>query len=109
MSKRHYEKKSKYNKLALELRNSQRAGGTWTVHTLEVEIGARGANHSQSWPWMCKIMGFDSHTRDRLIHAVQDVVVHCSHMIFLCRFHKLWEARPLLDTYGWYGAAEASQ
>ena len=27
MSKRHYEKKSKYNKLALELMNPQRAGG----------------------------------------------------------------------------------
>ena len=41
MSKRHYEKKSKYNQLALELRNPPRAGGTWTVHPLEVEIGAR--------------------------------------------------------------------
>jgi hypothetical protein len=48
MSKRHYEKKSKYNKLALELRNPQRAGGAWTVHPLEVEIGARGAINPQS-------------------------------------------------------------
>ena len=56
MPKRHYEKKSKYNKLALELRNSQRAGGTWTVHPLEVEIGARGAINPQSWQYMCKIM-----------------------------------------------------
>ena len=109
MSKRHYEKKSKYNKLALELRNPQRAGGAWTVHPLEVEIGARGAINPQSWQWMCKIMGFDSNTRDRLTHAVQDAAVHCSHMIFLCRFHKVWETRPLLDTYGWYGAAEVSE
>ena len=48
-------------------------------------------------------------TRDRLTHAVQDAAVHCSHMIFLCRFHKVWETRPLLDTYGWYGAAEVSE
>ena len=109
MSKRHYEKKSKYNQLALELRNPQRAGGAWTVHPLEVEIGARGAINPQSWQWMCKIMGFDSNTRDRLTHAVQDAAVHCSHMIFLCRFHKVWETRPLLDTYGWYGAAEVSE
>ena len=80
-----------------------------SVHPLEVEIGARGAINPQSWQWMCKIMGFDSNTRDRLTHAVQDAAVHCSHMIFLCRFHKVWETRPLLDTYGWYGAAEASQ
>ena len=109
MSKRHYEKKSKYNQLALELRNPQRAGGAWTVHPLEVEIGARGAINPQSWQWMCKIMGFDSNTRDRLTHAVQDAAVHCSHMIFLCRFHKVWETRPLLDTYGWYGATEVSE
>ena len=109
MSKRHYEKKSKYNQLALELRNPQRAGGAWTVHPLEVEIGARGAINSQSWQWVCKIMGFDSSTRDRLTHSVQDAAVHCSHMIFLCSFHKVWETRPLLDTYGWYGAAEVSE
>ena len=60
MSKRHYEKKSKYNQLALELRNPQRAGGAWTVHPLEVEIGVQGAINPQSWQWMCKIMGFDS-------------------------------------------------
>ena len=35
--------------------------------------------------------------------------MHCSYMSFLCRFHKWWETRPLLDAYGWYGVAEASQ
>ena len=69
MSKHHYEKKSKYNQLALELRNPQRAGGAWIVHPLEVEIGARGAINPQSWQWMCKIMGFDSNTRDRLTQS----------------------------------------
>ena len=69
MSKRHYEKKSKYNQLALELRNPQRAGGAWTVHPLEVEIGARGAINLQSWQWMCKIMGFDSNIHDRSSHT----------------------------------------
>ena len=49
-----------------------------------------------------------SSTLDRLTHAVQDAAVHCSHRRFLCCFHKAWETRPLLDTYGWYGVAEAS-
>ena len=72
--KRHYAKKSKYNKLALELKNPHRAGGAWTVHPFEVEIGARGAINPQSWQWMCKTMGFGSNTFDRLTHAVQDVI-----------------------------------
>ena len=75
---------------------------------LEVEIDAQDYN-PQSWQWICKIMGFDSNARDCLTQAEQDAAVHCSHMIFLCRFHKLWENRPLLDTYGWYGVAESSQ
>ena len=66
MSKRHYEKKTRYNKLALELRKPQCAGGAWTVHPLEVEIGARGTINPQSWQRMCKIMGFETNIRDRL-------------------------------------------
>ena len=44
--------------------------------TLEVEIGAWGAMNPQSWQWMCKTMGFDSNTRDRLTYSVQDAAVH---------------------------------
>ena len=57
MSKRYNEQKSKCDKLArehvggwqlYELRNPQRAGGAWTVHSLEVEVGVRGAINPQS-------------------------------------------------------------
>ena len=109
MSKRHFEKKAKYNQLAIDLRNPKRAGGAWTVFPFEVEIGARGAINEQPWHYMCNKLGINSKARERLTHAVQDAAVHCSHRIFLCRFHKQWEPQPLLDTYMWYKTSEDSQ
>ena len=32
MSKRHFEKKKKYNQLAIDLRNPRRGGGAWSVY-----------------------------------------------------------------------------
>ena len=56
----------------------------------------KGREHTERLRNSCKIMDFD----DRFTHAVQDTAVQCNHMILLCRFHKLCETRPLLDTYG---------
>ena len=58
MSKRHFEKKNKYNQLALDLRNPHRVGGAWTVFPFEVEVGARGAINEQPWSYMCSKLGF---------------------------------------------------
>ena len=52
MSKRHFEKKNKYNQLALDLRNPHRVGGAWTVFPFEVEVGARGAINEQPWSYI---------------------------------------------------------
>ena len=101
MSKRHFEKKNKYNQLALDLRNPHRVGGAWTVFPFEVEVGARGAINEQPWSYMCSKLGFTFAARERLKWAVQDAAQHCSHLISLCRFHKKWEPRPLLNTYRW--------
>ena len=60
MSKRHFEKKDKYNQLAIDLRNPRRVGGAWTVYPFEVEVGARGAINEQPWSYMCSKLGFTS-------------------------------------------------
>jgi len=101
MSKRHFEKKNKYNQLAIDLRNPRRVGGAWTVYPFEVEVGARGAIYEQPWLYMCSKLGFTSAARQRLEWAVQDAALNCSHLIFLRRFHKKWEPQPLLNTYRW--------
>ena len=101
MSKRHFEKKNKYNQLAIDLRNPHRVGGAWSVYPFEVEIGARGVINPQPWTFMCSKLGISSAARERLKWAVQDAAQHTSHLIFLCRFHKKWEPRPLLRTYRW--------
>ena len=49
MSKRHFEKKNKYNQLALDLKNPHRVGGAWAVIPFEVEVGARGHICVASW------------------------------------------------------------
>ena len=101
MSKRHFEKKNKYNQLAIDLRNPRRVGGAWTVYPFEVEVGARGATNEQPWSYMYSMLGFDSNARERLKWAVEDAAQHCSHLIFLSRFHQKWEPRPLLSTFRW--------
>ena len=83
MSKRHFEKKNKYNQLAIDLRNPRRVGGAWTVYPFEVEVGARGATNEQPWSYMYNMLGFDSDARKRLKWAVEDATQHCSHLIFL--------------------------
>ena len=109
MSKRHFEKKAKYSPLATDLRNPKRAGGAWTVYPLEVEVSALGVVNEQPWSSMCNRLGLTKTARKQLTHAVQDAAVHCSHLIYLCRYHKVWEPRPLLDTYQWYSSTATSE
>ena len=104
MSKRHFEKKAKYSQLATDLRNPKRAGGAWTVYPFEVEVSALGVVNEQPWMSMCNRLGFSSAVRKQLTHAAQAAAVHCSHLIYLCRYHKVWEPRPLLDTYQWFSS-----
>jgi len=106
MSKRHFEKKSKYNQLKIDLRNSKYPSGAWTVYAFEEEVGARGAINEQPWHWMCKQLDLSPDARKRLTSSVQDAAIYCSHLIYLCRFHRIWDPRPLLNTYRW---AEDSQ
>ena len=101
MSKRHFEKKKKYNQLAIDLRNPRRVGGAWSVYPFEVEVGARGVVNEQPWMYMCSNLGFSSDARQRLKWAVNDAAQHCSHLIFMCRFHRKWEPQPLLKTHRW--------
>ena len=108
MSKRHFEKKTKYSQLATDLRNPKHDGGAWTVYPHQVEVSALGVVNEQPWMSMCDRLGFCSTTRKQLTHAAQAAAIHCSHLIYLCRYHKVWDPRPLLNTYGWYSGAASS-
>ena len=80
------------------MRNGNYVGGLkWNVIPLYVEIGARGAIHEHSWSWMCHRLGIWGKARQRLRTAVQDTAIYCSHFIFINRFLKIWERKPLLD------------
>ena len=73
-----------------------RIGAVWVVTPLYVEIGARGAIHEHSWSWMCRRLGIWGKARQRLRTAVQDTAICCSHFLFINRFQKIWERKPLL-------------
>ena len=109
MQTRHFEKKAKYNQLAMDLRNPKCDGGAWTVYPLEVEVSALGQINEQPWMSMCKRLDFSSATQKQLTHAVAEAPLKCSHMIYLCRYCKVWEPQPLLDTYKWYSGTTNSE
>ena len=98
LTKKHFEKMDKYNKLAIDLREGKHHGVKWTVVPLCVEVGARGAINEQPWNWMCKRLGFSKCSKRRLTQGVQDAAVACSYYIFLCRFLRTWEPQALVDT-----------
>ena len=98
LTKKHFEKMDKYNKLAIGLREGKHHGVKWTVVPLFVEVGARGAINEQPWNWMCKRLGFSKCSKRRLTQAVQDAAEACSYYIFLCRFLRTCEPHSLVDT-----------
>merc|ERR1711924_324836 len=100
---RHVYKINRSNQLAIDLREGKYFGVKWTVLPFYVEIGARGAVHEldckMAYDRMCRKLGFTGKARIRLEKAVQMAVVHASHFIFLCHFHKKWDPQRLLDTW----------
>ena len=86
----------KYNQLAIDLR----AKG-WEVHPLCVEVGARGFIFAESWLDMVKAFDLSRAENMRLKEAVQLTALHCSHAIFIHRFRREWEPKPLLDVSQW--------
>ena len=97
MELRHFEKKERYAKLAMDIR----AKG-WTVHPLEVEVGCRGYIASQGFVSMCKLFEFTKAEQDKLKNRCKETAQHCSHAIFTQRFQRVWEPKPLLDVGKWH-------
>ena len=104
-TKRHFEKKAKYNQLAIDLRNGKHHDVKWTVYPFDVEVGARGAINEQPWVGMCRKLGFSAKERRELTEAAQVTAICCSFTIFVHRFRK-WEHRFPLSAFNW---SEASQ
>ena len=98
LTKKHFKKMDKYNKLGNDLREGKHHGVKWTVVPLCVEVGARGAINEQPCNSMSKNLGFSKCSKRRLPQGVHDAAVACSYYIFLCRFLRTWEPHALVDT-----------
>ena len=96
MQKRHFDKCQKYNQLEINLR----AKG-WKVYPLCIEVGARGCIFAESWRDMVTMLDMNRAAKKELREAVQLTALHCSHAIFVHRFRREWEPKPLLDVYKW--------
>ena len=93
MEKWHFEKHNKYNKVAIQARDSG-----WTVHPLCVEVGARGyVNHK--WRHMCKTLDMTNRESKQLQTRVSQTARRCSYFLYLSRKNEVWVQRPLLDGY----------
>ena len=65
------------------------------VHALCVEVRCRG-HVSQSFDWMCKVLGLSKDKRTELTYEVEEPALHCSHATVAARYEKEWIPKPLL-------------
>ena len=91
----HTTKRSKYNQLKIDCEDRG-----WKVHPLYVEVGCRG-HVSQSFHYMCKVLGFMKGEVADLKYTVERTALLCSHAIFVFRHRREWEPRALLDVSEW--------
>jgi len=89
----HVKKAEKYNQLKCDIE----AKG-WKVHDLYVEIGARGHVHRPYYS-LCSVLGFTKAESRELKQVVEQVAKLCSHAIFVARYQRVWQERPLLDLF----------
>ena len=93
MTRWHFRKHDKYNKLARTVRDNR-----WTAHPLCVEVGARGFT-SNTWHHMVKTLGKKRSTSRKLRSRVRQVAQRCSYYIYLNRKNREWPHPPLIDGY----------
>ena len=91
----HDQKKTDYTQLRLDCENKG-----WKVYPLYVEVGCRG-HVSQSFHYMCKVLGFSKQEEKELKFCVEKTAQQCSHAIFCHRYQKVWEKRALVDISKW--------
>ena len=89
----HVKKTEKYNQLECDIE----AKG-WKVHDLYVEIGARGHVHRPYYS-LCSVLGFTKAESRELKQVVEQVAKLCSRAIFVARYQRVWQERPLLDLF----------
>ena len=89
----HVKKAEKYNQLKCDIE----AKG-WKVYDLYVEIGARGHVHRPYYS-LCSVLGFTKAESRELTQAVEQVAKLCRHTIFMVRYQRVWQERPLLDLF----------
>ena len=98
LTKKHFEKMDKYNKLATDLREGKHHGVQWMIVPVCVEVGARGATNEQPWNWICQRLGFSQCSKRRWTQKGQDALVAWRYYIFLCGFLGTWEPQALVGT-----------
>ena len=102
--KNHELKMIRYNQLAIDLREGKHVGNIkWRVIPLYVEVGCRGTVNQRPWYGMCNDLEFTQTITRRITEAATQTALWCSYFIFLCRFVKVWEQRPLMGASVWKG------
>ena len=91
----HDQKKTDYTQLRIDCENKG-----WKVYPLYVEVGCRG-HVSQSFHYMCKVLGFSKQEEKELKFYVEKTAQQCSHDILCHRYQKVWAKRALVDISNW--------
>ena len=89
MTKWHFRKHEKYNKLATTVRNKG-----WKVHPLCVEVGCRGFT-GHNWQHMARTLNMKKGMNKRLKMRVAQVAQRCSYYLYLNHKNREWSHPPL--------------
>ena len=57
------------------------------VQALCVDVGCR-VHLSQSFDWMCKVLGLTKEEQKELKYEVETAALHCSHAVVAARYQK---------------------
>ena len=59
------------------------------MHTLHVEVECLG-HESQSFKWMCEVLGLIKEERKELTYEVEMTALHCSRTVVAAQYQNKW-------------------
>ena len=87
-------KRTRYEQLSIDMKEVN----NWNSKIITVEVGARGFVAKSMNSCLLQI-GFTAHSASSICKKISLVVARCSYHIWVCRYNKKWQWKPLLETF----------
>ena len=87
-------KRTRYEQLSIDMKEVN----NWNSKIITVEVGARGFV-AKSMNSCLRQIGFSAHSASSICKKISLVVARCSYHIWVCRYNKKWQWKPLLEPF----------